>query len=137
MGKKKLVRLLTRGFGTCPIASAGSEGSDHAACAYPQSRQSLRFRGRLGRNIRSLPQAACLQEAKFSAYVISAKIGEPRHEILTKQCSILTSVDSDEHVQLPFKLRNSIRCSISSLTVIVYSSAHTTLMEISCRGSYF
>ena len=38
------------------------------------------------------------------------------------QCGILTSVDSDEPVQPPFKLRNSKSCSVSSLTVIEYSS---------------
>ena len=39
-----------------------------------------------------------------------------------KQCGILTSVDTDEPVQHPFKLRNSKRCSVSSLTLIEYSS---------------
>ena len=39
-----------------------------------------------------------------------------------QQCCILTSVDSDEPVQTPFKLRNSKRCSVGSLTVIEYSS---------------
>ena len=39
-----------------------------------------------------------------------------------QQCGILTSVDSDEPVQPPFKLRNSKCCSVSSLTIIVYSS---------------
>ena len=39
-----------------------------------------------------------------------------------QQCGILTSVDSDEHVQPPFKLRNSKWCSVSSLTIIEYSS---------------
>ena len=39
-----------------------------------------------------------------------------------QQCGIFTSVDSDEPVQTPFKLRNSKRCSVSSLTVIEYSS---------------
>ena len=39
-----------------------------------------------------------------------------------QQCGILTSVDSDEPVQPPFKLRKSKRCSVSSLTVIEYSS---------------
>ena len=34
----------------------------------------------------------------------------------------LTSVDSDEPLQPPFKLRNSKWCSISSLTIIEYSS---------------
>ena len=35
---------------------------------------------------------------------------------------ILTSVDLDEPVQPPFKLRNSKWCSVSSLTLIEYSS---------------
>ena len=39
-----------------------------------------------------------------------------------QQCGILTSVDSDEHVQPHIKLRNSKCCSVSSLTVIEYSS---------------
>ena len=39
-----------------------------------------------------------------------------------QQCGILTSVDSDEPVQPHFKLRNSKRCSISSLTLTEYSS---------------
>ena len=39
-----------------------------------------------------------------------------------KQCSILTSLDSDEHVQPPFRLRNLKWCSVSSLTLIGYSS---------------
>ena len=39
-----------------------------------------------------------------------------------QQCGILTSVDSDEAVQPPFKLRNSKRCLVGSLTVIEYSS---------------
>ena len=39
-----------------------------------------------------------------------------------QQFDILTSVDSDEPVQPPFKLRNSIWCSVSSLTIIEYSS---------------
>ena len=39
-----------------------------------------------------------------------------------KQCGILTSVDWDEPVQPPFKLRNSKWCSVSSLTLIEYSS---------------
>ena len=74
-----------------------------------------------------------------------------------QQCGILTSVDSDEPVQPSVKLRNSKVCSVCSLTVIEYSSdkqralirlcvcagwsepllvAHTTLLEISCHGSY-
>ena len=39
-----------------------------------------------------------------------------------QQYGILGSVDSDEPVQPPFKLRNSKRCSASSLRVIEYSS---------------
>ena len=38
------------------------------------------------------------------------------------QCSILTSVDSDEPLQPPFKPRKSKWCSVSSLTIIEYSS---------------
>ena len=38
------------------------------------------------------------------------------------QCGILTSVDSDEPVQLPFKVRNSKWRSVSSLIFIEYSS---------------
>ena len=69
-----------------------------------------------------------------------------------QQCGILTSVDSDKPVQPSFKVRNSKWYSVSSLTFIEYSSdyqrlwsdciseallvAHTTLLEISCRGSY-
>ena len=39
-----------------------------------------------------------------------------------QQSGILTSVDSDEPVQPPFKLRISKWCSVSSLTLIEYSS---------------
>ena len=39
-----------------------------------------------------------------------------------QQCGILTSVDSDEPVQPPLKLRNSKWCSVSSLTLIKYPS---------------
>ena len=39
-----------------------------------------------------------------------------------QQFDILTSVDSDEPLQPPFKLRNSKWCSLSSLTIIEYSS---------------
>ena len=35
-----------------------------------------------------------------------------------QKCGILTSVDSDEPVQPPVKLRNSKLCSVSRLTVI-------------------
>ena len=73
-----------------------------------------------------------------------------------QQCGILTSVDSDEPVQHPVKLRNSKWCLANGLRVKEYSSnkqslwpdcayaqaglesllvAHTTLLEISCCHS--
>ena len=39
-----------------------------------------------------------------------------------QQCGILTSVDLDEHVQPPVKLRNYKCCSVSRLKFIEYSS---------------
>ena len=39
-----------------------------------------------------------------------------------QQCGTLTSVDSNESVQPLFKLRNLKLCSVSSLTLIEYSS---------------
>ena len=39
-----------------------------------------------------------------------------------QQFDILTSVDSDDPLQQPFKLRNSKWCSVSSLIIIKYSS---------------
>ena len=39
-----------------------------------------------------------------------------------QQCGIFTSVDSDEPVLSPFKLRNFKWCSVRSLTLIKYSS---------------
>ena len=44
-----------------------------------------------------------------------------------QQCGILSCVDSDEPLQLPNKLRNSIFCSVSSLTLIEYSSDYVRL----------
>ena len=44
-----------------------------------------------------------------------------------QQCGILTCVDSDEPMQPPFKLRNTKWCSVSSLTLIEYSSAEPRL----------
>ena len=73
------------------------------------------------------------------------------------KCGILTSEDSDEHVQSPFKLGNSTWCSVSIITTHrnfkrlakalirlrvcagwFESSlvAHITLLEISCSGSF-
>ena len=39
-----------------------------------------------------------------------------------QQCGILTCVDSDEHMQPPFKRRNSKLCLVSCLTVTEYLS---------------
>ena len=44
-----------------------------------------------------------------------------------QQCGILTSVDSDEAAQPPFKLSNSKCCSFSSLTVVEYLSDYQIL----------
>ena len=46
-----------------------------------------------------------------------------------QQCGILTSVDSDEPVQPSFKLTNSKRCSVSSLTLIEYSSDYSKVSD--------
>ena len=43
------------------------------------------------------------------------------------QCGIWTSVDSDKHVQPPFKLRNFKWCPVSSLTLIEYSNGKQKL----------
>ena len=45
---------------------------------------------------------------------------EPVHE--SSKNVFLSFVDSDEALQPPFKFRNSIWCSVSSLTIIEYSS---------------
>ena len=39
-----------------------------------------------------------------------------------QQCGILTSIDSDEPVESPFKLRDSKWCLVSSLKIIEHSS---------------
>ena len=54
-------------------------------------------------------------------HLIDYFLCEPRHEI-SQQFDILTSVDSDQLLQPHFKLRNSKWCSVSSLTIIKYSS---------------
>ena len=56
------------------------------------------------------PDNTILRLKSVSAIVLY----EPRHE------NILTSIDSDDPVQPPFKLRNSKWCSVSSLTIIEY-----------------
>ena len=47
-----------------------------------------------------------------------------------QQCGILTSVDSDEPVQTPFKLRNLKWGSVCSLTVIEYLSDQQRLWSV-------
>ena len=44
-----------------------------------------------------------------------------------QQCGILTCVDSEEPLQPPFNVRNSKWCSVSSLTIIEYSSNYQRL----------
>ena len=79
--------------------------------------------------------------------------------MISSNVLILTSVDSKEPVQPPFKLRNSKCCSVRSLTLnshIILKPlakalirlcicagwseallvAHATLLEMSCRGSF-
>ena len=53
--------------------------------------------------------------------MISEKEYEARHEI-SNNVAFFTYVDSDEPLQPLFKLRNSIKCSVSSLTIIECSS---------------
>ena len=52
------------------------------------------------------------------AFSVRTHLFEPWHEISNN----LTSVDSDGPLQPPFKLSNSKWCSVSSLTIIEYSS---------------
>ena len=47
-----------------------------------------------------------------------------------QQGGILTSVDSDKPVQPPFKLRNSKLCSVSSLSLIKYSSDYIVVKAL-------
>ena len=73
---------------------------------------------------------------------------EPVHEI-SKNCGVLTCVDSDEPLQSPFKLRNSkmtfgqhrilkrlakalIRLRVCAGWSEALLVAHTTLLEVSC-----
>ena len=47
-----------------------------------------------------------------------------------QQCGILTSVDSDESVQSPFKLRNSKLCSTSSLSHKIFKRLAHALIRL-------
>ena len=62
-----------------------------------------------------------LHAGKFFMIFFHLLIFEPWH-VIFQQCGILTSRDSDEPVQPPVKLRNAKWCSVSSLTVVEYSS---------------
>ena len=66
-----------------------------------------------------------LSETKIKLYCANQSFSEK--DIWAAACDfqqvgILTSVDSDEPPQPPIKLRNSKWCSVSSLTIIEYSS---------------
>ena len=54
--------------------------------------------------------------------ITGSKNMQRKNEEDFQQCAILTSVDSDKPVKPPVKLRNPIWCSVSSVTVIGYSS---------------
>ena len=56
----------------------------------------------------------------FLVNSIMTVLSEPRHDF--QQCGSLRSEDSYKPVQPPVKLRSSKLCSVSSLTVIEYSS---------------
>ena len=56
------------------------------------------------------------------AHLIARNPLSSKRHVIFQQCGILTSKDSDEPVQPPFKLRNSKCCSFSSLTIIEFSS---------------
>ena len=47
-----------------------------------------------------------------------------------KQCGSVTSVDSDESVQPPSRLRNSKGCSVSSLTLIIFKRLAKALIRL-------
>ena len=63
-------------------------------------------------------RSSALEESVWFGKIAFGKTSEPWHVI----SNILTSVNSDEPMQPPFKLRNSKWCSVSSLTVREYSS---------------
>ena len=88
-----------------------------------------------------VPHMNCTREHNFCKFMVTVQIlimkpAEPDPHCYSyiwwihkwavthdfQQCGILTSVDSDEPAQPPFKLRNSKWCSINSLTFIGYSS---------------
>ena len=68
-----------------------------------------------------------LSTLQFLIYVL-------RHEIKFQQFGILTWIDSGEHVQPPFKIRNS-KCCLCAGWSEPLLVAQTALLEISCSGS--
>ena len=64
-------------------------------------------------------RSTCGQRAVVRFYLSHGLISATAY---FQQCGILTNVNSDEHVQSPFELRNSKWCFVSSLRVIEYSS---------------
>ena len=67
------------------------------------------------------PQRSDAGEAQTRSLSVSSQ-ASTTEPLRFQQCGILTSVDSDEPVQPPFKLRNSKLCSVSSLIVKEYLS---------------
>ena len=64
---------------------------------------------------------ASVKRVRFKTEV-THHLNHRTHFVVQQQCGILTSVDSDEPLQPPFKLRNSKWCSVRSVTIIEYSS---------------
>ena len=72
---------------------------------------------------------AVLQTASFTPKFLGKKANNRpflrkniSHDMRFPTMWLLTSVDSDEPEQPPFKLINSKCCSVSSLTILEYSS---------------
>ena len=116
------------------MLAGGQDKPAWTAC--PPGVKITRVGGKISRD--SLPPGGqAVQGGKINCYTGTCDF---------QQCGILTSVDSDEPVQPPIKLRNSKWHSVSSLTVIEYSSdlakalirllvAHTAFLEILRSGS--
>ena len=71
---------------------------------------------------------------KIQNYVSLGTFPETKHIWATtcdfQQCGILKLIDSGEFVLPPVKLRNSIWCSVSSLTFIEYSRDYQRLWSV-------
>ena len=75
----------------------------------------------------AFPYPACFQ---FLICLINSSIKIWAATCDFQQCGILTCVESDEHVQPPFKLRNSKWCSASSSIFIEFSSDKQRLWSV-------